>query len=76
MKPESDGMTTDSVRAAYQPPQALRLGSTVCGTGGIPCGGPGSGAVGCNTGFTADGVCESNGNTATDCLLTGSGQLD
>ena len=76
MNPESDGMTTDSVRAAYEPPHALRLGPTGRGTGGTPCGGPGSGAQDCNTGFDTDGVCGTSGSSALNCDPTGSVQLD
>jgi hypothetical protein len=67
-----DSPTVDTVAVRYDTPRAVRLGPSRQGTGGSPCVGPGSGAdINCSTGFTAEGACESNGNTAIDCLGAG-----
>jgi hypothetical protein len=72
MQTESDGQTTENAPAVYEPPCALRLDQTPSGSGGAPCGGPGSGAdYDCSTGFSPDYLCDSNGSGAGSCLSAG-----
>ena len=53
MEERKNQQPTQDGRPQYSPPQALRLGQ-VAGGLGQNCGGPGSGAMGCETGNGAN----------------------
>ena len=57
---------------AYDPPQALRLGDTHTGAGGVLCDTGSGDEVECTAGFSAS-TCNVTGNTAGVCFQAGSG---